>query len=413
MRETYGLLGRPAWVLEKRALAATPNALWEWRRTKSVRNLRAIDGDSHFIEPLDLFERYTDPVYRDRTVHVGVDSSGQVTGLRVDNRPMRMADLDDLMSACAGYGQKEEGRSISDFDRYRIASQQWQDMDLRIRYLDEEGFAAQVLYPTMGLLWESSVEEPALADALCRAYNTWAFELVAGHKDRLFPAAHISIRDPELAVREMQRVAKLGARTIFVSSAPVRGHSFGHPEFDPVWAAAEALDLAVGIHLVSQRNYTGSAWYKDPKPGLMYFTMSIIQDPRMALTTMVVDGVFERFPKLRVATVEAMVGWVGEWIERIDYRYKYMGHTSQMKCSAQEYFHRNIWISADPDERMFPYVVQFAGDDRFFIGSDYPHAEGFLHPVEKARKQLASLPKASGDKILETNPRNFFPLCFT
>ena len=80
--------------------------------------MRAIDGDSHFIEPLDLFERYTDPAYRDRTVRVGVDSSGAVIGLRVDNRPMRMADLDDLMSACAGYGQKEEGRSISDFDRY-------------------------------------------------------------------------------------------------------------------------------------------------------------------------------------------------------------------------------------------------------------------------------------------------------
>ena len=59
-----------------------------------MSNLRAIDGDSHFIEPLDLFERYIDPSYRDRTVRVGVDSSGQVIGLRVDNRPMRMADLD-------------------------------------------------------------------------------------------------------------------------------------------------------------------------------------------------------------------------------------------------------------------------------------------------------------------------------
>ena len=178
--------------LESRALAATPNALWEGQRTTERAqyasatcecNMRVIDGDSHFIEPLDLFERYTDPAYRDRTVRVGVDSSGRVTGLIVDNRPMRMADLDELMSACAGYGEKEEGRSISDFDLYRIASQKWQDMDLRIGYLDEEGFAAQVLYPTMGLLWESSVDDPQLADALCRAYNTWAFELVAGHKD--------------------------------------------------------------------------------------------------------------------------------------------------------------------------------------------------------------------------------------
>ena len=91
-------------------------------------------------------------------------------------------------------------------------------MDLRIGYLDEEGFAAQVLYPTMGLLWESTVDDPQLADALCRAYNTWAFELVAGHKDRLFPAAHISMRDAALAVREMARVARLGCRTIFVGA---------------------------------------------------------------------------------------------------------------------------------------------------------------------------------------------------
>jgi hypothetical protein len=100
--------------------------------------MRAIDGDSHFIEPLDLFERYIDSGYRDRTVRVGIDSSGRVIGRIVDNRPMRMADLDELMSACAGYGEKEKGRSISDFDLYRIASQKWQDMDLRVGYLDQE-----------------------------------------------------------------------------------------------------------------------------------------------------------------------------------------------------------------------------------------------------------------------------------
>src|SRR5260370_34022450 len=122
--------------------------------------MRVIDGDSHFIEPLDLFERYTDRAYRDRTVRVGVDSSGRVTGLIVDNRPMRMADLDELMSACAGYGEKEEGRSISDFDLYRIASQKWQDMNRRSGQLHEESFAAPELYPTLGLVCGSSVHDP-------------------------------------------------------------------------------------------------------------------------------------------------------------------------------------------------------------------------------------------------------------
>jgi predicted TIM-barrel fold metal-dependent hydrolase len=123
---------------------------------------------------------------------------------------------------------------------------------------------------------------------------------------------------------------------------------------------------------------------------------------------MVYDGVFERFPRLHVATIESSSGWVAEWIDRLDYRYSYMGRTTQMKRSASEYFARNIWISADPEERSLPYMVELVGDDKFFIGSDYPHAEGFVHPVEKARHALRRLPATSVDKILGDNAARFF-----
>ena len=79
-----------------------------------------------------------------------------------------------------------------------------------------------------------------------------------------------------------------------------------------------------------------------------------------------------------------------------------------MKRPASEYFERNIWINGDPAERMFPLIVQFAGDEKFFVGSDYPHAEGFVEPVKKARETLSSLPEASIDKILGENARRFF-----
>ena len=113
--------------------------------------MRVIDGDSHFIEPLDLFERYTDPAYRDRMVRVDVDSSGRVTGLIVDNRPMRMADLDELMSACAGYGEKEEGRSISDFvvEAAREAAERTIDQThiIRLSIEDQRAFAEAIINP--------------------------------------------------------------------------------------------------------------------------------------------------------------------------------------------------------------------------------------------------------------------------
>ena len=370
--------------------------------------MRVIDGDSHFMEPLDLFPRYVDPAFRDRALRVEADPSGGDPQILVDGKPLKLIDTADLLAALVAYGQKEAGRDVSHFDQYLALSPDWQDMHKRVAFLDAEGIDAQVLYPTLGLLWEGSVDDAAFADALCRAYNTWAFETCAAYPDRLFPAAHISLRDPVLAVRELHRVAKLGARTIFVAAAPVNGRSFGHPDFDPIWAAVQDLDLSVGIHLSGHRHSTGREWYRDRDPGMMFITMNLIQDPRMALTTLVYDGVLERFPRLRVGTIEAMVGWVGEWLERLDYRYRYMGHTSQMQRPASEYFARNIWVNGDPEEKMFPLIVQFAGDDNFFVGSDYPHAEGFVEPVRKARETLAALPPASVDKILGENAARFF-----
>jgi hypothetical protein len=369
-----------------------------------------VDGDSHFMEPLDLFERYVGPRFRDRAVRIAVDPVTHKRAMMVDGKPMKLRDVEEVLGILSAYGQKEAGGTISTFDRYAAYSADWQDMAARIRFLDAEGIAKQVIYPSLGIIWEGEVSDPELAAALCRAYNRWAFELVAGHKDRLFPAAHISLREPTLAITELERVARLGCRSAFVAAMPIKGRSFGHPDFDPVWETAQELDLAIGLHVVSHHHYTGSDFYREPKPGLMYFTMNLLQDPRQVLTTMVVDGVFERFPRLRVGTIEAMAGWVGEWLERIDYRYKYMGHTSGMKRPVSEYFARNIWISGDPEEKMFKYVVQFAGDDKFFIGSDYPHAEGFVHPVAKAYEYLRDLPAASIDKILSKNARDFYRL---
>jgi hypothetical protein len=93
---------------------------------------------------------------------------------------------------------------------------------------------------------------------------------------------------------------------------PISGKSLRNPEFDTVWDAAQDTDIAVGLHLVVHRSYIGNEWHRDRDSGLMFLSMNVIQDPRMALTTMVYDGVFERFPRLRVATIESASGWVAE-----------------------------------------------------------------------------------------------------
>lgn len=372
--------------------------------------MKIVDGDSHFIEPLDLYLEYIDPKYRDRAMHVAKDPTTGKQQMLVEGKRLRLGtkDIDEMLSIVVGYGQKEEGSALNEFDRSLMSGGDWQNMDKRVEFLDAEGLDFQVLFPTLGLLWEGEVQEPGLAAALCRAYNTWAFEVCSGHRDRLFPAAHISLRDAALAIQEVKRVAKLGGHMIMVGSAPVNGKSFGHEDYDPIWAAAEDANVAVTIHPAGNKEYLGSAWYKNRNPGFMFISMGNIQDPRMSLSTMIYDGVFERFPKLRAATVESMAGWVGEWIERFEYRYQYMGHTSRMKRPIREYFARNIWINADPSEKLFPLIVQFVGDDKFFVGSDYPHAEGFTKPIETMRGLLSDLPASSVDKILGANAAAFY-----
>jgi predicted TIM-barrel fold metal-dependent hydrolase len=372
---------------------------------------RIIDADSHFMEPLDLWERYIEPKYRSRCFRFERDPhSGRYAMLLDGTRTTDFGKytIEELLGVAVGYGQKEQGLGFGSFDPAAIFSHSLEDMHKRIAFLDQEGIESQFIYPTLGLFWEDGVEDPDLAAAHCRAYNTWALEVCQSYNRRLYPVCHVSLRNPVEAARELERLAKAGVRAIFIAAMPVNGTSLGNPKFDPVWAAAQNLELAVGLHLVVHKAYIGNEWHRDSDPGFMFMSMNVIQDPRMALTTMVYDGVFERFPRLRVATIESASGWVAEWLDRLDYRYSYMGHTTQMRRPASEYFARNIWISADPEERTLPYMIELLGDDKFFIGSDYPHAEGFTQPVAKARRALGRLPATAVDKVLGGNAARFF-----
>lgn len=95
-----------------------------------------VDGDSHFMEPLDLYQRYIDPSLRERAVRMDRDSDTGRQLLLVNNRPMRLRDVEEVLGLLAAYRQKESGRTLSNFDRYIAYSAEWQDMDARVRFLD-------------------------------------------------------------------------------------------------------------------------------------------------------------------------------------------------------------------------------------------------------------------------------------
>jgi uncharacterized protein len=134
---------------------------------------RIIDADSHFMEPLDLWERYIEPKYRSRCLRFEREPDGNYAMLLDGKRTLGMGEFTnrELLGVAVGFGQKEEGLNLTSFDPAAIFTHSLEDMDRRIGFLDHEGIESQFIYPTLGLFWEDGVEDPDLAAAHCRAYN--------------------------------------------------------------------------------------------------------------------------------------------------------------------------------------------------------------------------------------------------
>src|SRR5204863_8919824 len=140
---------------------------------RTERNMgRIIDPNSHFLEPLDLWERYIDPPYRPRCLRFVRPPDKTRYLILVEENTRARFNVEDFLGVVAGFGQKEQGAGLGAFDLSEVFNHTLEDMDKRLQFLDQEGIESQFLYPSLGLLLDGLVEDAELAAAHCRAYNT-------------------------------------------------------------------------------------------------------------------------------------------------------------------------------------------------------------------------------------------------
>lgn len=183
------------------------------------------------------------------------------------------------MGALIRYGRKGQRTGLGSFVLSEIFSPALDDMQTLIQFLDQEGIPCQILYPSLGLLADGFVKDPELAAAHRRAYNTWTLEVCTECLHRSYPISLISFRNASAAVQESERLATAEVRAMFVGARPVHGKRVGHPDIDPVLAAAQELKAVVGLQLVVHPFYPGNEWHKDPNPDFMFVSLNAIQDP--------------------------------------------------------------------------------------------------------------------------------------
>ena len=372
-----------------------------------------VDADGHVLEPRDVWLRYLEPELRDRAIRIERDAQG-VEVLLVDGRPH--LSLRGRLGALGGIG-------MDSADLMTVGERSYEDgcppggydPQARLKIMDGEKIDVVLLYPTIGIAWEGLVRDPKLATAYCRAYNRWIVDFCATDKRRLVPIAHICLKDPDGAVVEVERARKAGCAGVYLSPDPASrdGMQFDDPRLAPFWSKVQDLDMPVAFHVVARGNETLPGWFSpnDGAVGTVVFGFAFLAlDVMAAFTAMMTRGLFETYPRLKLAVLEAGSNWITAWLDRLDHKSEVMRPFSSLKLLPSEYFRRQCVISAEPDESLTGPVVEHLGADYVVWASDYPHLDASFHVVDTIRERISGLSADARRKVLGDNALRFYGL---
>ncbi|HTE84967.1 MAG TPA: amidohydrolase family protein [Dehalococcoidia bacterium] len=241
-----------------------------------------------------------------------------------------------------------------------------------LRDMDIEGIDLAIFYPTASL-FIGDVRDPEWETVYCRAYNDWLSDFCRANPDRLRGVALMPLHDIHGACEELNRASgKLGLVGAMVPSSFSYGPgNVGESYFDDFYREAERLRVPVGIH------HSGSV--RTETAGFQHFLqihlLSHVPEQIKAVTAIVIGGVLERFPMLKVGFLEAGCGWVPFWLEHMDEEFeKRHKEVPWLRQKPSEYI-RNCpaFFGVEPEEKLIPLVAREVGAGKLMYASDYPH----------------------------------------
>lgn len=369
------------------------------------------DADAHVLEPPDLWDNYLDPAFRHRSIQFRRTAEG-VDQLFVDNQLI-------LPNCAAALGGAELDRNQAMDPRSRLgyldgAPRSSMFGPDRVALFDRWGLNAGLVLPTIGIFWDTP--DNALANAYCRAYNDWVHDFQAADRDRLVIAAHLNLRDIPGAVKELDLRLEQGFKGVFLAPERVDGKGFADPHFDPLWARIEEAGVPLLVHVIvrTRRLVTGFVgdWYDTPANRTFTFALGAASQVMPACMAMVMDGLFDKFPRLKVVAIEAGCGWAPYAMDRLDEKYRHFrGFDTPLALDRpSDYFRRNLWFVAEPEERTIGACLDLIGEDRVLWGSDFPHIDANLEAPSLIRASVSGLSEQRQRAVLGESARRLFAL---
>src|SRR2546423_8890165 len=371
------------------------------------RAYNVVDADGHVLEPLNLWDCYMDPKYRDRAPRLIKDKDGKER-LVIEEQILGSAQAG--LGGAGGVGARQ-GVVASNTMEYKEGRKGVFAPHARMPDMDAAGIAAVSLYPTLGLS-PGAIPDPDLAAATCRAYNRWLADYCKPYPDRLFGIAMLPLQSVDLAIAEMRFARKeLGFRGGFIRPNPYNNKMIHHPDYEPFWSAAEDLDFSIGFHEGASSGMPTVGVDRFEGRGARHI-ISHTMEMMLACMSVIWGGVCERHPKIRIAFLESGGGWIAPWLDRMDRHFDDQGfNDSGLTTRPSELFQRNCWISFEPVEGSIRVLADYIGANKIMWATDYPHPDGFFPGApEMVRKQLEGTSAATQQQVMAEGAKSFYGL---
>jgi predicted TIM-barrel fold metal-dependent hydrolase len=383
---------------------------------------RIISADDHVQETPDLWERRLPPGLRSKAPKViRLDDGGAAWAW--GNNPPRPLGMD----VWAGREIRDE-RDIETVPWEKVYRGTY-DPDERLNAMNRDGISASVLYPNFSRafvgMWLTDAGpggadrlDSELALACIQAYNDHIAEFCTADKRRLVPVGIVPMESVETAVLEIRRMAAKGVRSGLIPPEPGRGRFWNDPQFEPIWQTMDELGMVISLHLGVQSGIRLPAHLPTATgvpPGSAE-TMSTLARMLMALpvTTLLWSGIFDRYPKLKLAAVETDVGWLAYVKQRAEWVYKnfpWRWHRKpNLKNPPGYYFGHNLFATFQEDLAGIQ-SRNLTGVDALCWSSDFPHPETtWPNTRDTLKEQFQGIPQDDVEKLVAGNCARLFEI---
>ena len=362
------------------------------------------DADSHVMETPDWLVAHADPAVRAllKPLFVAAVKPGEETMIEQARR--RHLDPAERERAADELMLRKNWNAMGSFVR-----------EDRPRALDLLGFSSQLVFNTFlnpYLLDAERKDDPDFAYGLARAHNRAMVEFCSVDR-RLLATGYVPLADFERARAMAEEAIAMGSKALLVPSACPARHSPSHVGLFPVWAIAQEARIPVVLHVGGGGQLLDPHYFVNGLPPVPDFHggaenfrsvdyMAIPFPPMQTLSTLIIDGILDRFPQLKIGVIEQGAVWVPSWMRQLDTTVdafsKNEERLKRLRLRPSEYVRRQIRVTPYPHEPV-GWIIEQAGEEVCLFSSDWPHVEGGRNPLRRFEESIKGLGERAKERF--------------